>query len=307
MPIPDFQSIMLPLLQLFSDGREWSHAEATTAIADHFNMTADDRQQMLRSRSQTVIGNRVSWAKVYLKQAGLVCCPRRGNYAITQRGRDVLQQHLDRINITFLMQFDEFRQFRNRSGKNSVEPHELVQSASQQCAESTPQETIEKGYETLNNLLAAEILNQVMGCSAQFFENLVIDLLLAMGYGGSRAEAGQVVGRSGDGGIDGIIKEDRLGLDVIYVQAKRWSNSVGSPEIQKFAGALLGRSAKKGIFITTSTFTNDAQQYAKSIPNTIVLVDGEALAQYMIEHNVGVTTAHTYIIKKVDTDYFVED
>jgi restriction system protein len=307
MAIPDFQTLMLPLLQLFSDGKQWSLSKTVQKMAEHFNISEEELQQPLKTRGQTVFANRVSWAKCYLKQAQLISYPSRGVYAIAPRGQEVLKNPPTRIDIPFLMQFAEFREFRGKSAPAQQDVGAPALPEPQQCVEQTPQESIEKAYENITAMLESELLTQIMGCSAAFFESLVIDLLLAMGYGGSRAEAGQVVGRSGDGGIDGIIKEDRLGLDVIYVQAKRWSGSVGSPEIQKFAGALLGQSAKKGIFITTSHFTPEAKQYAASLQNTIVLIDGLALTKYMIEHCVGVDTAHTYVIKKIDYDYFNEE
>ncbi|MGE4505869.1 MAG: restriction endonuclease [Desulfovibrionaceae bacterium] len=300
MPIPDFQTLMLPLLTLLGDEEEHYNADIYTNLSNALRLTDEEKEQLLPSGRQTVFTNRAAWAKSYLKQAGLVTSPRRGCYTITERGKDILAQNVSRIDIAYLMQFEDFRRFREKSDA----PNEILPPTE---GEKTPQEYMELGYQKLLQELTADLLMQVKSCQPQFFEHLVMDLLLAMGYGGSRKEAGEVVGGTSDGGIDGIINEDKLGLDVIYIQAKRWEGPVGRPEIQKFAGALLGKKASKGIFITTSLFTTEAQDYARSIGSKIVLVDGSRLAKLMMEHNVGVTTTQAYEVKRIDIDYFLED
>ena len=232
-------------------------------------------------------------------KAGLLRRPRRGHYQITERGKEVLASNPREINVKFLDRFQEFVEFRQRPEEQEVGIEaQAVQSG------DTPEEALELAYQTLKESLAADIIQVVKQCTPEFFEQLVVDVLVKMGYGGSRREAGQAVGKSGDGGIDGIIKEDRLGLDIIYIQAKRWEGVVGRPEIQKFAGALQGNRARKGIFITTSTFTKDAKEYVSLIETKIVLIDGVRLADLMIEHNVGVATLASYDVKRIDSDYF---
>ncbi|RMD83535.1 MAG: restriction endonuclease, partial [Chloroflexi bacterium] len=228
--------------------------------------------------------------------------PRRGWVQITERGREVLAQNLDRIDIDFLKQFEEFRAFIAQSSTTTV-TNDVMPSDDT----GSPEELLEQAYETLKQNLLAELLEQVKEASAAFFERLVVELLVRMGYGGSFQEAARTIGRSGDEGIDGIIKEDRLGFDVVYVQAKRWGQTVGRPEVEKFAGALQGQRARKGVFITTSTFTEEARQYVEKIDSKIVLVDGERLAELMFEHNVGVSTVTSYPVKRIDNDFFLEE
>jgi len=298
MPIPDFQSLMLPLLQHFADGEEHANQETMDALAKGLQLTEAERGQLLPSGKQTIFTNRVAWAKSHFKQAGLLDAPRRGVYCLTERGREVLRSHAGPITLRFLDQFPEHRAFRSQT-KADVQVED-----SQPSNNLTPQEYIESGYQQMRTTLATDLLTRVKECSPDFFERLVIELLLAMGYGGSRQEAGQAVGKSGDGGIDGIIKEDRLGLDVIYIQAKRWEGIVGRPEVQKFAGALQGQRARKGIFLTSSAFTKEAVAFAAAIESKIVLIGGEELVTLMIDHNIGVTPVASYEIKRIDTDYF---
>jgi restriction system protein len=301
MPIPDFQSLMRPLLQHYADGKEHANQETLDTLAGLLQLTAAERVQLLPSGKQALFTNRVAWAKSHLKQAGLIASPRRGVYCITARGAEILRHPPDAINIRFLDQFPAYREFRAQTKA------EVQGAGSPPSTSLTPQEYIEAGYQQLRSTLAAELLMRVQECSPDFFERLVVELLLAMGYGGSRQEAGQAVGKSGDGGIDGIIKEDRLGLDVIYIQAKRWEGAVGRPEVQKFAGALQGQRARKGIFLTTSSFTKEAVAFAAAIDSKIVLIGGEELVALMIDHNIGVTPVASYDIKRVDTDYFTEE
>ena len=298
MPIPDFQSLMLPLLQHFADGEEHANQETMDAMAKGLQLTEAERGQLLPSGKQTIFTNRVAWAKSHFKQAGLLDAPRRGVYRLTERGREVLHSHAGHITLRFLDQFPVHRAFRSHT-KADVQVED-----SQPSNTLTPQEYLESGYPQMRTTLATDLLTRVKECSPEFFERLVIELLLAMGYGGSRQEAGQAVGKSGDGGIDGIIKEDRLGLDVIYIQAKRWEGIVGRPEVQKFAGALQGQRARKGIFLTSSAFTKEAVAFAAAIASKIVLIGGEALVALMIDHNIGVAPVASYEIKRIDTDYF---
>jgi len=312
MAIPDYQAVMLPLLKMAGDGRDHRLRDAVEVISNEFNLTEEERKALLPSGINTVILNRVGWARTYLKKSGLLELPRRGYFRITQRGETVLSQNPERIDSDFLMQFPEyveFRGIRRLRGNNNTGGGGAATKVSDTFnygSEQNPVERLELAYEELNQELASELLETISNASPRFFEKLVIDLLIKMGYGGSRKDAGQAIGRSGDEGIDGIIKEDRLGLDVIYVQAKRWQIVVGRPEIQRFAGALQGQRARKGIFITTSRFTVEASDYAASIDTKIILVDGTTLAKLMIEHNVGVSVESAYEVKKVDADYFEE-
>ncbi len=301
MSIPDYQSIMLPLLRLAGDGKEYSLRACISMLADEFGLSDNERKELLPSGKQARFDNRVGWAGTYMIKAGLLSRPRRAHYQITDRGQEVLASNPTEINVKFLDQYQEFVSFRQPSN----EEMSSAADTSQTLAE-TPEEALEEAHQTLQESLAVDIIQAIKQCSPEFFERLVVDLLVKMGYGGSRKEAGQAVGRGGDGGIDGIIKEDRLGLDIIYIQAKRWEGVVGRPEIQKFAGALQGNRARKGIFITTSSFTREAVEYATLIDTKIILIDGTRLADFMIEHNVGASTVATYEVKRIDSDYFVE-
>jgi restriction system protein len=303
MPIPDFQSLMVPILRFYGDGKEHANQETSDALATELGLTEAERAQLLPSGRQTIFTNRVAWAKSHFKQAGLLESPVRGVYRITDRGRAVLAQNLERIDLKFLDQFPGHKEFRTTTKKVlAVQPAPGGESNAM-----TPEEHIALGHQQIRDELAASLLQRVKECTPAFFEQLVVDLLVAMGYGGSHQDAGQAVGKSGDGGIDGIIKEDRLGLDVIYIQAKKWEGSVGRPEIQKFAGALQGQRAKKGIFITTSSFTKEACDFASAIESKLVLIDGEDLAEYMIDHGIGVAEVGSYVVKRLDSDYFAQE
>ncbi len=299
MTIPDFQTLMLPILQIAGDGLEHSVSDAIEIIAAHFGITEEERKELLPSGIQFRLDNRISWARSYLKQAGLLDSPGRGRFLITQQGIQVLKSNPNRIDIAFLKQFPEFLEARSHSKRNNDDVSTTEIEATQ-----TPEEILEAGYQSLRNELAKELIERVKACSPRFFENLVVDLLLAMGYGGSRKDAGKAIGQSGDGGVDGIINEDRLGLDVVYIQAKRWENSVGRPTVQAFAGSLEGFRARKGVLITTSFFSKDARDYIERIEKKIVLIDGDQLAQFMIDYGIGVTEVATYSVKKADLDYF---
>jgi len=303
MSIPDFQAIMLPLLELAGDDEIHSLNVAVSELADKLDLSEEERTELLPSGQQPTFYNRVGWARTYLKKAGLLTDPRRGHFRITERGREALESHPPRIDRLYLQQFEEFVDF--ASGTQDTADGE---DQSEDLRELTPEEILENAYQEIREDLAEELLDYVVRSGSGFFEKLVVELLVQMGYGGSRRDAARAVGRSGDRGIDGIIDEDRLGLDVIYVQAKKWSdhNPVGRPEIQKFVGALQGRRARKGIFITTSRFTENARDYANRIDTRVVLIDGERLTDLMIDHGVGVSPLTTYEIKRVDSDYFGE-
>lgn len=269
MALPTYQTVMLPLLRYAQDMQEHSLREATIAVSDSFGLSEEERSQLLGSGRKPIIDDRVGWARTYLGQAKLLESTRRGFFRITARGIELLQKNPTTINDQTLKQYIEFLEFLNRkSRKNKLEI--LIQNDSPSETTSTPEELLESAHQTIRNSLAAEILEMIMTCSPNFFERLVVELLVKMGYGGTLEDAGQAIGKSGDGGIDGIIKEDRLGLDAIYLQAKRWENTVGSPEIQKFAGALQGRRAKKGVFITTSEYSKGARDFASAIENKII-------------------------------------
>jgi restriction system protein len=302
MPIPDYQSIMLPLLKYSHDQKEHSLRETIETLASGFSLTDDEKKALLPSGQQTIFDNRVGWACTYLKKACLLETTKRGYFRISDRGMAVLKEKPKSINVKFLKRYKEFIEFQTK--KNIPDKIATLED----IGEKTPEELIETEYANLRSNLAADLLNKVKSCSPDFFERLVVDLLVKMGYGGSRIDAGKAVGKSGDGGIDGIIKEDKLGLDTVYIQAKKWDNAiVGRPEVQKFVGALQGQRAKKGIFITTSTFASGAREYISKIECRVVLIDGNELAELMIDNNLGVTAISKYEIKKIDADFFTDE
>ena len=301
MAIPDYQTIMLPLLKFVADQKEHSVHEVVKYLANEFNLSDDDRKEMLPSGQQEVFLNRVGWARTYMKKAGLLDSPKRGIFVITERGKKVLASNPSKIDNKLLTHYDEFKEFKKKKRKVEEETEVL------EFQDKTPEEAFETAYENLRTELSSDILEHLKKSDPTLFEKIVIEVLVKMGYGGSLRDAGKAIGRSRDEGIDGIIKEDRLGLDIIYVQAKRWDNTVSRPEIQKFAGALQGQRAKKGIFITTSNFSKDAIEFASKIESKIILIDGDQLTEYMIDFNVGVTTTSKYELKKIDLDYFVEE
>ncbi|MBA3885009.1 MAG: restriction endonuclease [Acidobacteria bacterium] len=302
MAIPDFQSLMLPLLRSLGDGAERSTQETLDALTRDLHLSDADVTQPMPSRSAPLFTNRVAWAKLHLKRAGLLDSPRRGVYRITEGGKELVRNPPPKLNLAYLSRFPEYVEFRNRS--RAADDGDSGPDLNQE-AERTPEEYIEYGYGRLRAALADEILSRVAQMPPAFFEKLVVDLLVAMGYGGSQRDAGRAVGPGADEGIDGVIKEDRLGLETIYIQAKRWQTTVGRPELQRFAGALQGQRARKGVFITTSNFSKEAEAYAASIQSTIVLVNGAQLAELMIDHGIGVALVNTYEIKRLDSDYFI--
>jgi len=299
MSIPDYQSIMLPLLKFAGDKNEHSIRETIEYIADFFGLNEKERREVLPSGRQYIIDNRVGWAKTYLKKAGLLESTKRSYFKITDLGLEVLQKNPQEINVKYLEQFPQFIEFRNLRRETAGEEEENLTQ--------TPQELLEYGFQRINKDLASELLNRVKKTSPRFFEKLVVELLIKMGYGGSLKDAGKAIGQSGDGGIDGIIKEDKLGLDIIYIQAKRWEDAVGSADVRNFVGSLAGQKANKGVFITTSHFSKDALDYVKTIPHKVILIDGETLAQLMIENDVGVSRITSYDVKKIDSGYFEEE
>lgn len=301
---------MLPLLKISSDQSEHSSKQVVDQLGDQIGLSQEQREQKYAgggSGSGPVFYDRVHWALSYLKNAGLVEGTRRGFFKITERGLDVLKRNPEMINVKFLKQFSEFNEFLNRSRLEKDEATLISTKDPQEYfTDNTPEEVLEDGYQLIKGNLVRDLLNSVKNSKPSFFEKLVVELIVAMGYGGSIKEAGHAIGKTGDEGIDGIIKEDLLGLDAIYLQAKKWDGTIGRPELQKFAGALQGQRAKKGIFITTGKFSNDALAYTKNIDSKIVLIDGNQLAEYMIEHNIGVSDVKRYIIKNINSDYFEE-
>jgi len=311
MPIPDYQTLMLPFLRIAGDGEEHRFRDAVESLAEEFSITDEERNVMLPSGTAPLFDNRVGWARTYLKQAALIESRKRGVFRISDRGKVLLAKNPLRIDNSTLEQYREYLDFKMRRGepRETSKPEALNDQAllirtTETPTDSTPEELFSQAYQRLRSNLETELLEQVKGSTPAFFERLVIDLLVSMGYGGSRRDAGRAIGKSGDGGIDGIIKEDKLGLDVIYIQAKRWEGTVGRPEIQKFAGALQGQRANKGVFITTSNFSREAEEYANIITSKIILINGEQLATLMVDHNVGVSPIGAFEIKRIDSDYF---
>lgn len=304
--IPKYEEIMLPFLKFLSDGNEHSLSETHDALAEQFQLTDIELRELLPSGRQPIFRNRVGWARTYLKKAKLLVSPKRAQFKISERGLDLLKENPKEITSKFLTRYEEFVEFqsikKDKKGNDPIAQPQLMNNADQ-----TPEELLEMAYQKLYSGLSKEVLEIVKSCSPAFFEQLVIDLLIAMGYGGSRRDAGQALGKSGDGGIDGIIKEDKLGLDVIYLQAKKWENTVPVKEIRDFTGALSSKKAKKGIFITTSNFPQSVYKFVTQVEYKIILIDGEHLAELMIENNVGLSVINTYQVKTIDSDYFEED
>lgn len=304
MAVPDFQSLMLPLLRLAQDGLEHTFKDAVEIVANELQLTQKDREELLPSSSRTpLFYNRLAWAKTHLTMAGLLQSPRRGVFCITILGKELVTVNPKEVNLKILQQYPGYIQARRGEYVEII-----AKPSSSENEELTPEETMEQAHLNLQASLRRELLNTILQCSPSFFELLIVKLMIKMGYGGSREEAGRAVGRSGDGGIDGVINEDRLGLDAIYLQAKRWNNVVGRPEIQQFVGALAGQHAVKGVFITTSRFTQEAKEYAATNNQyKVVLIDGERLSELMIEHDLGVSVAATYQLKRIDSDFFSEE
>ena len=307
MPVPGFESFMLPLLRALDDGADHPVSEVRERIAREMALTDADRADLLPSGKQVIFDNRLGWAKTYVDKAGLMATVKRGVNRITDDGRRLLAQKPEAVNKQVLLKFDKFRTFvQQRHDDQSVVADDAVAETD---ASATPEETLEKSYQAIRKKVEADLLDAVKQASPQFFEKLVVELLVKMGYGGTLEDAGRAlaVGKSHDGGIDGVIKEDHLGLDAIYVQAKRWQATVGRPEVQAFAGSLEGVRGRKGIFLTTSAFSGEAREYVKKIEKKIVLVDGPQLAGYMFDFGIGVNPVSVFEIKRVDGDYFSEE
>ena len=300
MTIPNYQTMMLPLLEFIKDGAEYSVKNVKNYIISHFKITEAEQKELIPSGKMSYVSSRVGWAKTYLKKAGLLDSPQRAYIQITQRGLNALKGKPSQIDINYLKKFPEFFEFISFNSKTTVS------NINERANPQTPEESFEESYVYLRRNLEQEILEQIKKVSPQFFEQLVVDVLLAIGYGGSHAEAGKAIGQSGDGGIDGIIYQDKLGLDIVYIQAKRWEGNVGSKEIRNFVGSLVGKKANKGVFITTSNYTNDALNYVKEVHHKVILIHGERLVELMMDYNVGVIKDRSYEIKKIDHDYFEE-
>jgi len=306
--IPDLQSLTLPVLRLLGNGTERVTNDLVPVVAQDFRLSSDEQTQPITSGRQTVLFNRVHWAVTYLFKAGLIDRTGTGKIQITNRGKDVLGRQPERISFSDLRQYPEFVAFQRgdtSQGQGAEPPKDSTEETEPGSTPIlSPDEVIDRSYRIIRSTLAQELLDTVKQASPAFFERLVVDLLVAMGYGGSRADAGQAIGKSGDEGIDGIIKEDKLGLDSVYIQAKRWDSSVSRPTVQGFAGALEGQRARKGVFITTSQFTKEALAYVRQIEKRIVLIDGDQLSQLMLDHGIGVSDVATYRIQRLDLAYF---
>lgn len=313
MAIPDYQSLMLPLLNTIADGNDHVFREAVDRLADQFRLTDEERAELLPSGFYPVFASRVGWSRTYMAKAGLIEAPKRGVLRISGAGLSLLATKPTRVDNKTLEQYPSFIAFKQK-GKDGKSSDDMAAGTSaagaptvyapEVAADLTPLEAIDAAYKRYRAEIESEMLERLKSVHPTQFEEIVVELLVAMGYGGTRVDAGRAIGRSGDGGIDGVINEDRLGLDVIYVQAKRWEGTVGRPEIQKFAGALHGQRATKGVFITTSSYTREARDYADNVALKIILIDGERLASLMVEHDVGVARVGSYVLKRLDNDYF---
>jgi len=304
MNIPDFQTVMLPIMEIAADNNIYPMRDLVNKLIDKYGLSDEEKKELLPSGKQTVFENRIGWAKTHLKKAGLLVYPKRGCIKITERGLSLLNNKPEKIDMGTLKQFDEYNEFIKITNVTKNDDATIAEIDTH-----TPEEIMESAFQNIKRTLADEILEKIRNVTPTFFEKLVVDLLVKMGYGGSVKDAGKAIGKTNDEGIDGTIKEDKLGLDVIYIQAKRWKdgNTVGRPELHKFVGALAGQGAKKGIFITASTFTKDALDYTPKNETKIILIDGIQLAELLIEYNIGVSNQQMYEIKKIDNDYFDEE
>lgn len=303
MAIPKYHEFMKPILELLRDNQIHKRTDMYEKLSAQFQLTEEEKEEWLPSGKQLVYKNRIGWALTYLKKANLIDSPARAAFVITELGNSVLRENPEVIDQEYLKKFEGFKSFISSVEDSSGN----IDNADDAVSDESPQDMLDRAYKTISNTLAEDVLNEVMNQSPDFFEKLVVDLLVTMGYGGSKIENSQVLGKSGDEGIDGVIKEDKLGFDKIYIQAKRWDldRTVGRPELQKFVGALTGQGAIKGAFITTAGFTKEAREYvSKQHACKIVLIDGKNLASLMIEHNLGVAVESTYLIKRIDSDYF---
>ncbi|MBY5436192.1 restriction endonuclease [Rhizobium leguminosarum] len=306
--IPDYQTLMLPVLRLAADG-ETRVADVAERIADSLGLTSEERDELLPSGRQRVLHNRIHWAKFYMSKAGLIASPARGRFIATDKGKALLATAPDRIDVALLMREPEFREFYRNEGGATEDEGVSDKASVVTSAKTTPEEQIDAAHATLAAALRDELLERILSNSPTFFEQLIVDLLVSMGYGGSHKNAAAQLGRTGDGGVDGILNEDRLGLDRIYVQAKRYApgNPVGRPDVNGFVGSLVGLGATKGVFVTTSTFSQPARDYVKHLAQRIILIDGQELTDLMIEHDVGVRGYRTVEFKRLDEDFFSEE
>lgn len=304
MAIPDYQSLMLPVLQAAAK-TETSVPVAEAEIAAKFNLSNEEREQMLPSGKQRVLHNRVHWAKFYLTKAGLLESPKRGRFAITPAGQRVLANLPTRLDTKYLLTIPSFRDFYRGGDESQV----VAAAADVDPQSATPEEVVEAAYKAVHAALRADLLERILQNSPGFFEQVIVELLVAMGYGGSHRNASEQLGRAGDGGVDGVINEDVLGLDRVYIQAKRYApgSAVGRPEIQAFTGSLVGLGASKGVFVTTSTFSAQAVEFVSRIPQRVVLIDGRRLTELMVEHGVGVRSSRVLEFKRLDEDFFAEE
>jgi restriction system protein len=306
MAIPDYQSIMLPILKLASDGAEHRTRDAVAQIAKVFQLTEEELTELTPGGKDYVFGNRWGWARTYLKKAGLIRYTGWGKFEITEVGRALLDENPSKIDLSILKRYPEFLEFYN--GAKSTDERTSAGEVEPVISSETPEELISSAYAKLRQRVQSELLDKIISGTPKSFEQLVVSLLTKMGYGGSLADAGKALGRPHDGGIDGVIKEDKLGFDRIYIQAKKWRDTtVGSVEVQGFVGALAGVKARKGVFITTSKFSNEARKYADSLENKVILIDGDRLTELMFEYSLGVSTLNMYEVKRIDNDFFDED
>lgn len=302
MSVPGYQEFMYPFLVVLSDGEEHTLQEMYESLADYFKLTESEITEKLPSGQQTLLVNRIGWTRTYLNKAGLIRVVRRAVFQITDEGLQLINDPaITRLDKKFLMRYPSFKSFANTPKQNE-------ETRTDRNEEKTPYELIAENHQILKETLQNQMLEKILLCSPHFFEQLIVDLVVAMGYGGSVKDAGQAIGKSGDEGIDGIIKEDVLGLDMIFLQAKRWrlESTVSRPDIQGFVGSLVGKKASKGIFITTSKFSKEAMEYARGIDKRVILIDGHKLTDLMFTYNVGVSHEAEYVIKKLDLDYFEE-
>lgn len=308
MTIPDYQSLMLPVLRLAAEG-ETRVPDAAERVADDLGLTSEERDKLLPSGRQRVLHNRIHWAKFHMSKAGLIASPARGRFVATEKGRALLATAPERIDVTLLMKDPEFREFYKNNGSIAEPDGVIAKPVDGASSRTTPEEQIDAAHASLQAALRDELLQRILANSPAFFEQVIVDLLVAMGYGGSYKDAAAQLGRSGDGGVDGIVNEDRLGLDRIYVQAKRYAigNPVSRPDVNGFVGSLVGLGANKGVFVTTSTFSQPARDYVKHLAQRVILIDGQELADLMIEHGVGVRGYRTVEFKRLDEDFFAEE
>lgn len=307
--IPDFQTLMLPVMQILSDKSEHATQKLISSLADKYKMTKEEREELLPSGRQRIINNRVAWARIYLQKARLIESPKRSVYRITEDGLKILEGSPQRIDIRFLKTIPAFNDWQKTFAyQGKKDNNDTLNSIEEIDIAKTPEELIDYTFAKLKAELSTELLDKIISKSAEFFEQLVIDLLVKMGYGGYRKSAGRTTRLTGDGGIDGTIQEDKLGLDFIYLQAKKWKDkAVGRPDLQAFVGALEGNKASKGVFITTSRFVANAEDYLRTISKKVILIDGKQLTDLLIENNVGLSTKAVYEVKQVDNDYFDEE